>query len=290
MFKKKIWKPILIGLAWAVSLSGVVVLMSFINVKKEAVVCKDVKVYIPGNQYFIDKEEIDNILHLNSTNTLIGRRIAGINMHDLENKLKANAFIETAQVYADMDGVIRVEVTQRTPILRMMTQFDKDFYVDEHGLKVPLSNNFTARVLAANGFIEEPFGNKIDTLHTDMAKQVFKTAAFISKDTLWNAQIAQIYVNQQHEMELIPRVGNDRILLGNADSLQTKFANLLAFYKQAIPRVGWEAYKLINIKYANQVIGVKKDSTNKDGSVKPASAVKPDSLQNKIQDTSHIKN
>lgn len=289
MFKKKVWKPILIGLAWVVSLSGVVVLMSFINVKEEAVICKDVKIYIPGNQYFIDKEEIDNILHLNSTNTLIGRRIAGINMHDLENKLKANAFIETAQVYADMDGVIRVEVTQRTPILRMMTQFDKDFYVDEHGLKVPLSNNFTARVLAANGFIEEPMGDKIDTLHTDMAKQVFKTAAFITKDTLWNAQIAQIYVNEQHEMELIPRVGSDRILLGNADSLQNKFANLLAFYKQAIPRVGWEAYKLINIKYANQVIGVKKDSTN-NNSVKTAKAVKPDSLQKQIQDTSHIKN
>jgi cell division protein FtsQ len=290
MFKKRIWKPILIGLAWLVSLSGVVVLMSFIDVKEAGVICSDVKVYIPGNQYFIDKEEIDNILHLNSTNTLIGRRIASINMHDLENKLKANAFIETAQVYADMDGVVRVEVTQRRPILRIMSQFDKDFYVDEHGLKVPLSNNFTARVLVANGFIEEPFGNKIDTLHTDMARQVFKTASFISKDTLWNAQIAEIYVNAQHEMELIPRVGNDRILLGNADSLQSKFANLFAFYKQAIPRVGWEAYKLINIKYANQVIGVKKDSTNKDGSVKPASAVKPDSLQNKIQDTSHIKN
>jgi cell division protein FtsQ len=290
MFKKRIWKPILIGLAWLVSLSGVVVLMSFIDVKKAGVICSDVKVYIPGNQYFIDKEEIDNILHLNSTNTLIGRRIASINMHDLENKLKANAFIETAQVYADMDGVVRVEVTQRRPILRIMSQFDKDFYVDEHGLKVPLSNNFTARVLVANGFIEEPFGNKIDTLHTDMGRQVFKTASFISKDTLWNAQIAEIYVNAQHEMELIPRVGNDRILLGNADSLQSKFANLLAFYKQAIPRVGWEAYKLINIKYANQVIGVKKDSTNKDGSVKAASPVKPDSLQNKIQDTSHIKN
>jgi cell division protein FtsQ len=290
MFKKRIWKPILIWLAWLVSLSGVVVLMSFIDVKKAGVICSDVKVYIPGNQYFIDKEEIDNILHLNSTNTLIGRRIASINMHDLENKLKANAFIETAQVYADMDGVVRVEVTQRRPILRIMSQFDKDFYVDEHGLKVPLSNNFTARVLVANGFIEEPFGNKIDTLHTDMGRQVFKTASFISKDTLWNAQIAEIYVNAQHEMELIPRVGNDRILLGNADSLQSKFANLLAFYKQAIPRVGWEAYKLINIKYANQVIGVKKDSTNKDGSVKAASAVKPDSLQNKIQDTSHIKN
>jgi cell division protein FtsQ len=71
-------------------------------------------------------------------------------------------------------------------------------------------------------------------------------------------------VNEQHEIELIPRVGNQRILLGNADSLNTKFKNLLAFYKQALPQVGWVAYKAINIKYINQVIGIKNDNLKRD--------------------------
>lgn len=284
MNRKKLWRNILIGAAWVISLSGVVVLMSFISFKKETMVCKDVKIYIPGSQYFIDKDEVDNILGLNSNN-LIGRRIANINLNDLERKLKANPFIEYAKVYADMDGVIQVEISQRQPIMRVLNQFDQDFYIDEHGLKIPLSANFTARVLAANGYIEEPFGNRVDTLHTQLAKDVFRTADFITHDSLWNAQIAQIYVNQQHEMELIPRVGNHRILLGNADSLQTKFSNLLAFYKQAIPRVGWDAYQVINIKYANQVIGVKK--TTKADSAKVSSALKADSINKSIQDTSH---
>ncbi|HEY4197539.1 MAG TPA: cell division protein FtsQ, partial [Mucilaginibacter sp.] len=80
---------------------------------------------------------------------------------------------------------------------------------------------------------------------------------YIRKDSLWDAQIAQVYVDQNHEIELIPRVGNQRILIGNADSLDIKFHNLLAFYKQALPQVGWDAYKLINIKYSNQIVGVK---------------------------------
>jgi cell division protein FtsQ len=46
-------------------------------------------------------------------------------------------------------------------------------------------------------------------------------------------------------------------LLGNADSLALKFNNLKVFYKQALPMVGWDAYKTINIKYTNQVIGLK---------------------------------
>ncbi|ASU35899.1 cell division protein FtsQ/DivIB [Mucilaginibacter xinganensis] len=256
MFKKPIWKRLLISLAWIISFGGLIVLMSFIERKKGEVLCKDVKIYIPGNQYFIDREEVDNILQVNS-NALIGRRMELININLLEKKLKANPFIEFAKVYTDMDGIINVEISQRQPILRLMNRFDQDFYVDQHGLKIPLSANFTARVIVANGYIDELFANHVDSLHTAMARQLFKTADYIRRDSLWDAQIAQIYVNKDHEIELIPRVGNNRILLGDADSLDNKFHNLRVFYKKALPLVGWDAYKVINIKYANQVVGVK---------------------------------
>jgi cell division protein FtsQ len=286
MFKKRIWRYLLISFAWAISLGGVVVLMSFIEIKKAEVVCMEVKVYIPGNQYFIDRQEVDKILKTNSY-ALIGRRMEDINIHDLEKRLRANAFIEFAKVYADMDGIINVEISQRQPVLRLINQYDQDFYVDQHGLKIPLSANFTARVLVANGYIEELFANRVDTLHTDLAKQLFKAAEYIRKDSLWDAQVAQVYINKDHEIELVPRVGNNRILMGNADSLDTKFRNLLIFYKKALPQVGWDAYKTINIKYANQVVGVKNEKLKTD-SLKSKSATK-DTIK-AIKDTSQIKN
>jgi cell division protein FtsQ len=285
MFKKRIWRHVLIGLAWTVSLGGLVALMSFIEVKKAGVFCKAVKIYIPGNQYFIDKQEVDNILKIHR-HQLVGRNMESINLHELENKLKANPFIEAATVYADMDGVIRVEISQRQPVLRVMNQFDQNYYIDQNGLKIPLSPNFTARVIAANGYIEEVFGSKVDTLHTEIGREIFKTADFISRDSLWSAQIAQIYVNQDHEIELIPRVGTNRILLGNADSLESKFSNLLTFYKKAMPQVGWDRYKTINIKYANQVVGIKSDNFKKD-SLK--AIAREDSLKTR-KDTSQINN
>ena len=256
MFKKPIWRKLLIGFAWLISLGGLVVLMSFIEIKKGQVVCKDVKIYIPGSQYFVDKQSVDSILQI-SSHTLIGRKLENINTHDIETKLKANPFIAAVKVYADMDGIIRIEISQREPILRIMNQFDQDFYVDKNGLKIPVSENFTANVLAANGFIDEPFNGKVDTLHTLLAKDIFKTIDYIRKNPLWSAQVAEVYINENHEIELIPRVGNQRILLGNADSLDVKFNNLLGFYKQKMPQVGWDAYKTINIKYSNQVIGVR---------------------------------
>lgn len=286
MFKKRIWRYLLISFAWAVSLGGLVVLMSFIEVKKSEVVCREVKVYIPGNQYFIDRQEVDKILQANN-HILVGRRMENINIHDLEKRLRANPFIEFAKVYTDMDGVINVEISQRQPVLRVINRYDQDFYIDQHGLKIPLSANFTARVLVANGYIDELFANRVDTLHTSLAMELFKAADYIKNDSLWDAQVAQIYVNKDREIELIPRVGNNRILLGNADSLQTKFRNLLTFYKKALPQVGWDAYKTINIKYANQVVGVRNEKLNPDSLKSKASGA---DTTKAIKDTSQTKN
>ena len=288
MDKKLIWKRLLVGFAWIICLGGLIVLMSFIGVKKANLVCTAVKVNIPGSQYFIDKQEVDQILQT-SSHTLIGRKLESIDIQDLENKLKANPFIEFAKVYTEMDGVLRVEVSQRQPILRVMNHYDMDFYVDQHGLKIPLSPNFTARVIVANGFIDELFTNHVDSLHTRIAKDLFLTADFIRKDSLWDAQIAQLYVNKDHEIELIPRVGNQRILIGNADSLQTKFTNLLAFYKEVLPKVGWDKYRMINVKYSGQVVGIKNENMKAD-SIKAikAASLKADSVKMKKDTSSQI--
>ena len=128
------------------------------------------------------------------------------------------------------------------------------FYIDGKGLKIPLSDNFTSKVLVANGFIDEDFSGKVDTLSSKVAKDLYRMAFFIRKDTLWDNQIEQLFVDLKGDIEMVPRVGNHKIILGDADSLQTKFRNLLVFYKKAIPKVGWDTYKTINLKYANQIV------------------------------------
>ncbi|MOA61871.1 hypothetical protein D3C78_1871190 [compost metagenome] len=52
-------------------------------------------------------------------------------------------------------------------------------------------------------------------------------------------------------------MGEHRILLGNTEELEKRMSNLMVFYKKALPRMGWNEYKIINIKYLNQVIGVR---------------------------------
>ena len=264
MLKRINWKLIFKCFAWVVCLGGIVTLMSFVEFKKHTVTCTNIKILIPGNDNFIEREEIDAILKQNE-GQLIGRNLENINLHAIEEKIKSNPYIAMSTVYADMDGVIHIEISQRQPLLRIINAGGQDYYIDRHGLKMPVSVNFTANVLVANGRILEHFGGRVDTLVTKMASDLYKTALFLKKDTLWDAQIEQIFVNDKDDIELVPRVGNQRIILGTADSLETKMNNLLVFYKKAMPQVGWDTYKTINIKYTNQIVCEKNnlDSINK---------------------------
>ena len=253
MLKKINWKLIFYCFTWIVCLSGLVVLMGFISIKKTKQKCTDMKVMLPGNNNFIERDEVDRIL-LESSGTLVGRNLDEINIHKLENILKANPFIEYAKVFADMNGIIHIDIRQRKPLIRIINMANVNFYIDEKGFKIPMSDNYTARVLVANGLIDEDFSGKVDTLSSQLARDLFRTAQFIRRDTLWNDQVEQLFVSTMGDIEIVPRVGDHKIILGTADSLETKFRNLLVFYKKAIPKVGWDAYKTINLKYANQII------------------------------------
>jgi cell division protein FtsQ len=283
MLKKIRWDRVLIALAWMVSLGGVITLMSFIDGKKSAVQCRELRIRIPGMENFIGSDEVNDIV-LRTSGPLPGRKLHDIDIQRLEDALERNPYIETASVYMDMDGVVKISVRQREPLLRLFSFTNQDFYIDRKGLKIPASANYTPHVIVASGFITESYAGKVDTIRTDIVRSLFKIAGFVGQDSLWKEQIEQLYVNEQNEIELIPRVGDHRIIFGSADSLEVKFRNLLAFYKKALPKVGWDAYKTINVKHVNQVICVK---NNRDSLavVPPAVPVVRDTITTSTQDT-----
>ncbi len=279
MLKRINWKAVLFVFTWLVCLAGLVTLMSFIGMKESGLKCKDIKIIIPGTSSFIDREEVNRMI-LGHVGALVGKPLYSINIHQIENLLKKNHYIRLANLYTDMDGTINLKISQREPVLRIMNLTSQDFYVDMDGFKIPSSAIYTPRVPVANGYIMEGFSGKVDTLKTRIAKDLYKTALYIEKDTLWSEQIEQIYVNEQNEIELIPRVGNHRILLGTADSLEVRLNNLKIFYKRAIPVVGWDAYKTINIKYSNQIVCEKNIVDSNKAAPPPVLAASSDSLEN----------
>lgn len=253
------WRKVLYVCTWAVCLIAFFILMGFINAKKNKAVCQHVDIIVPGAQAFVSQEDVLKIVNgLNGP--LIGHVVKDLPVHDIEKKLSENPFIKQVSVYAEMDGQVHVKIEQREAVMRIINQVGSDFYIDQEGVKFPTSPLYAPHVIVANGNIAEQFSGKQDTMRSAQLKDLYQVAQFLQRDSLWNSQIEQLYVNKDSDIMLVPRVGNQTIILGNGDSLQTKFDKLLIFYKQIIPQVGWGRYKTVNLKFANQLVCEKADS------------------------------
>lgn len=246
------WKRLLYGFLAFASLVGLVMLMSFISRKSADYVCKQVHIVLPGEQSFIARSDIDTILK-RQYGELVGKTLSGLPIHEMEEILGAIPFIKKAEITADMDGTLVIQMEQRTAMLRIINQQGEQYYLDEAGVKMPLSPYYTPSVLVANGRIEESF-KQLDSIRSPLVADLFKTADFIRSDTLWDHQIEQLYVNNLGDIEMIPRVGDQTIILGNADSLENKFDKLYLFYKKVIPSVGWDYYKTVKLNFAGQLV------------------------------------
>jgi len=253
------WRRVFLIIFWLGCITGLGFLMSFISVKSEDFACSDLRVIIPGEQSFVAREDVDRLL-FEKHGAIIGKTLSSLPIHEIERDLKAIPFIEQALVNIDMNGTMTINIKQRKAVLRIINARGEDFYLDEHAVKIPLSNHYAPNVLAANGFIPEAFNKNLDSIETPLLEDLFNTAKFIQQDSIWNDQIEQLYVNRNNEIEMVPRVGKHQIILGNADSLKVKFDKLLLFYKYVAPTVGWDTYKAVNLSFANQLVCTKEEN------------------------------
>ena len=175
------------------------------------------------------------------------KKLSAINTDSIEKHLIKNEMISEAEVYKTPSGKIKLEVTQKMPILRVMSA-NGAYYVDNKGTTMPISQRYVAHVPIATGYMEKEFAEN----------ELYEFALFLQDNEFWNNQIEQICVFPNKEVELIPRVGRFRIVLGSLDDFEEKLNKLRLFYDQAIPKVGWDKYSVIDLKYKNQIVCTKK--------------------------------
>ena len=253
---------------WVICSVGILLLLGFVNKAQNEVICSEIEVDIDrsNGNFFVGEEDINAMVY-HEIDTVIGRAISDIKTERLEYKINNHPSVYNAEVYKTINGKLVIEVKQRTPIVRIFNKEGESFYIDSTGQIMPQSPNYTSRVLIANGYINDSFidvyqenaRNVSDTLaNRSYIDEIFTFAEFIRKDKFWNAQIEQLYVNKDLEIELIPKVGNHRIVFGDAVSIREKFDKLKVFYFKGLNKTGWNEYSIINLKYANQVVCTKR--------------------------------
>lgn len=255
ILSNSLWNKLL----WAFIVLFTIIALWMVNVKEKNLRIKSVKMEIKPEEelHFLDSLSLIELIKSSVENEqIIGAKLESVKPDVIEKTLEENPFVEKADIFVDLGGVMKIKILQRTPVLRVFNQFGQTYYVAKNGFKMPVNNQYTARVITANGKIAETL---VDSAFTKNKTTIdlLKIANFCYNDLFWRAQIEQLYVDNFNDILLIPKVGNHTIVVGTAEGIEKKMEKLKTFYYEGLNHVGWNQYKTINLKYENQIVAEK---------------------------------
>ena len=211
----------------------------------------DVDVAKEDGIFFTDELEVIDLM-TDTTGYLVGIEAREMDPKILEARVEANPFVKEAQVYRDVEGNLQVKVTQSKPIARVFINGSDDKYIDMDGRVLPVNAKHTARVPLLE--TEFAFSWEQHMSESSYGEQVFELLRYIEKDPFWKAQIAHIFLKKDGEIELYPQVTKQTILIGRPVDLDEKFSKLMTFYKEILPKKGWNHYSKVNVKFKDQIV------------------------------------
>ncbi len=245
----KLFKQILLAVLLLLVAAYLVVAVTTFNRKPQGEVCRQVELRLKDSLYggLVTKPEVLSLLEKEGIKP-VGMELDRIPTQQVERILLDHPLIERVECYKTSGGTLRVEVTQRTPLLRVMSDNGDNYYIDNHGTVMPASSKTVAHLAVATGNIEKSFATR----------NLYKFGVFLQRNSFWNAQIEQIHVLPKGNVELVPRVGDHLIYLGKLENYEEKLSRVKAFYEKGLNRVGWNKYARIDVEFSNQIICTKR--------------------------------
>ena len=268
--KKINYKKILVTVLWFIALSGLTLSLAFVGKKEKHIRAEHMEIDVTDKEnQFVNEEDIRNYFTARK-DSILNNELSSINVNALEKALNAHPAVENADMSVDVNGDVKISITPRTPLVRILNMDGESYYLDTQSKLMPLSDKYTARVLVFNGYIYEPYarrctfsaqqiGDNPVFSEVSMLDDIYKMARYITADSLLNSLVQQVSVNEHKEFELFPAVGEHKIIFGDVSDLEEKFNKLIVFYKDGLNATdNWNKYSAINLKYKNQVVCTKK--------------------------------
>jgi cell division protein FtsQ len=219
-------------------------LFSFTNKRNDARKLSKLEVeFIDENSPFITFDTVNKLLiQSHAKVTSIGKET--LVLKEMEERLRKNPMVRDAQVYVTVDGTLGAKIEQRRPIGRVSAS--PDYYLDADGEKMPLSTVYSARVPIITGTSKNNF-NEVTAL-------LLK----IDEDEFMKRSVVGINRRTDGSLEFELRKMNFNVLFGQPENIEQKFQNFKAFYKKTKKDSTLFGYKMVNLKFDNQVIATKK--------------------------------
>lgn len=187
--------------------------------------------------YFVDEKDIKELVkQYNPT-----KKIGDINIPELEKKINQIPFVDSANVYLNLNGNLNVDIKQRVPVFRL-NKNGKDFYVDIKGVEFPISKNFSLPSMLVMGDIKPSEYEKVGELIEKIDKDDFSKKFFIG------------ITKEKNNYNLLTSEGYYKVEIGDLDKIDLKVRGFKTFVEKYLVDQSPEKYKKISLKYDNQIV------------------------------------
>ena len=223
----------------------VIFLYSFTSYKNSHRKLKNSEVIFLGNDNLFIKYEMVNKLLIEKNSDLKTITKEDLDLNKLEKSISKHKMIQHADVFVSVDGVLKAVVKQKTPIGRVFDE-SGSFYIDYEGNKMPLSDNFTARVPLVSGGI-----------NNENIKKVSEVLRIIYNDDFLKKNIIGAQILPNGSIYLTNRNYSYQLIFGRPINIELKFKNYKAFFQKAVSDSSLTKYKIVNLKFTQQVVCTK---------------------------------
>lgn len=216
------------------------------------------QVEVAENYGLFTREDIEE-----KVTRFLGRPVSAIKLRELklgqlEDYLDKNPFIARADAYTDSGHKLFVRVEMRRPVVRLMDYNGNSQFMDTDGVIMPIQENYSIRVPVVTGMHQ--VRNTSEEEAAKWLEELRVLALAIQQDSFMRMLTEQIHLNDERDFVIVPKLGRERIIVGDASDLEEKFEKLKLFYREGIRRTGFGKYQSINLKIKDQVIGKLKNT------------------------------
>ncbi|NQW77755.1 MAG: hypothetical protein HQ449_00420 [Chitinophagaceae bacterium] len=253
----KHWQTILVRVLWSIAGAALIVLFVIAWKAKEEKKCSSIEIELVGENtaaLFIDEKEILQIIHEQGIKE--GLPIGAVNLNTLEKYLETIRWIKHVELFLDNTQALQVKIEQRIPIARIFTASGNSFYIDKEGLQLPLKQLTVLRLPVFTNFPSDQQNlSKPDSL---LLNDILHFTKAVQNDSFFMAQTAQVNIAVNGDFELVPTVGDHLVLIGSVENIEDKLNRLYTFYKNVWVQSGLNAYQVIDCRFDNQIVALKK--------------------------------
>lgn len=245
---KRVVKIIAITLVVVVAIGYLAGAAIWSGARTDERVCNQVEIVIQdiAERQYTTAEELSNVLRHNECYPL-KQPIHDINVRRIEDVIRSHPMVRRAECFITPSGVVRIELTQRVPRLRVLTS-SESYFIDSDRQRMPVRESVRTNVMVAEGNIGERMArNEL----TDLVD-------WIEDDHYWQKRITRIRVRNPHYIELVQADGEGAIIIDNLTDYDQRLERVRRLYDKGLNRLEERpVYRELDARFEGQVVGRK---------------------------------